>query len=412
MQPKRILYIVTQAEWGGAQKYVFDLSKSFTEQNIKVGVVAGIEKTDLFINLGKIESDNLTPFRVSHLIRAINPYHDFIAFFQIIKIIRKFKPDIVHLNSSKAGILGTMAVVIYNFIKNPFFKKGGTNVKVIYTAHGFVFNEDLPILVYLFYLWSEKISSWFRDKIITVSHYDFKSALLKKVIKANKMTVIHNGIDIKQKDFLLSKVEARGKLKEFMSSGEFAVEDAEKLSQPETQIIGTVANFYENKGLQYLIESAAIVVKDMPNCIFILIGTGELKNKLKKLIKDNRLQNKFFIAGSILDAHKYLKAYDVFCLPSIKEGLSYTLIESLMAGLPIIATNVGGNPEIVKNGQNGFLIPSKDRRILAEKIKVLLKNDKLRLEMGRASFRMAENFSLEKMASKTMEVYEEILNSK
>jgi len=401
MPIKKILYIVTQAEWGGAQTYVFDLAKNFVEQGIEVGVAAGIEKTDLFINLGKIESDQLMLFRVSHLIRAINPYHDFIALCQLVKIIRKVKPNIVHLNSSKAGILGTMAVKLYNFL-------GGSNVRAVYTAHGFVFNEDLPILVYLFYLWSEKIFSWFRDKIITVSHYDFKSALARKVIKADKMTVIHNGIDMKQRGFLLSKVEARGKLKDFTSSIGLSAESADKLSNPETQIIGTVANFYENKGLQYLIEAATIIVRDMPNCVFVLIGAGELEDKLKKIIKDNKLQSKFFMLGSICDANKYLKAFDVFCLPSVKEGLSYTLIEALMAGLPIVATNVGGNPEIVKNGENGVLIPSKDRRILAEKLKVLLKDDKLRLEMGQTSLRLSENFSLEKMVKETMGVYREI----
>ncbi|MFH1192076.1 MAG: glycosyltransferase family 4 protein [bacterium] len=408
MTLKKVLYIVTQSEWGGAQKYVYDLTDSFLKQGFEIGVVAGTEKNDLFNKLAVLESDKLTLFREKHLIRAINPFHEFIEFFCLVRIIYKFQPDAIHLNSSKAGILGTFAGWI-------------CRKKVVYTAHGFVFNENLSILIYLFYLWSEKICSFFRDKIITVSFYDFKSALEKKVAKAEKMVVIHNGIDMSLRDKILSKVEARGKLKEFVENSQEGAtapaeawdngatarnsENAVALESPETQVIGTVANLYENKGLKYLIEAAKIIINDMPNCLFILIGEGELKNKLRKLISDNKLQNNFFILGRVQDAYKYFRAFDAFCLPSIKEGLAYTLVEALMAGLPIVATNVGGNPEIVKNKVNGFLVNSRDKNALAEKIKILLKNKILSDKMGKESYEMADDFSLEKMVSETKAVY-------
>lgn len=455
---KKVLYIVTQSEWGGAQKYVYDLTESFLKQGIEVGVVAGTEKNDLFNKLAVLESDKLTLFREKHLVRAINPYHDFIEFFSLLKIIWKFQPDVVHLNSSKAGILGTFAAAVYNVWRkfcplnppvSPLGKGGrevgfthdkrgreagfipdkggrkmassigkGGRTGIVYTAHGFVFNENLSILIYLFYLWSEKICSLMRDKIIVVSHYDLKSALEKKAVKAEKMVVIHNGIDMGKRNQLLSKVDARGKLKKFAEILQYgstapaeawnngaAAETAVALESPETQIIGTVANLYENKGLKYLIEAANEVVKDMPNCLFILIGEGELENKLRKIIKDNRLQNNFFMLGKVLDAYKYFNAFDIFCLPSIKEGLSYTLIEALMAGLPIVATNVGGNPEIVKDGVNGFLVQPKDRNGLAEKIKILLKNNEIRERMRTQSWKLADGFSLERMAEQTYKTY-------
>lgn len=397
MEVKRILYVITQAEWGGAQTYVFDLSRSFLEKGIEVGVVAGTEKSDLFNRLAALESDKLTLFREKHLIRAINPYHDFLAFMRLIFIIWKFKPNVVHLNSSKAGILGTMAAKL-------------CRRKVIYTAHGFVFNENLSILIYLAYLWAEKISSLFRDKIIAVSYYDFRSAIEKKVIKPEKLKVIHNGVDVKICEKFLSKVNARGKLRDWAHSIGLSPEILDILASPETKIVGTIANFYENKGLKYLIESAGLLIEDMPSCIFILIGTGELENKLKKIIKDKRMEKKFLILGKILEASQYLKAFDIFCLPSIKEGLSYTLIEALMAGLPILTTDVGGNPEIVHDGENGFIIKPKDIRALSKKMKLLLQNDEMRNRMGECSLHFAVNYKLERMAAETMEVYRTVLD--
>ncbi|MFH0854596.1 MAG: glycosyltransferase family 4 protein [bacterium] len=395
MRFKKMLYIVTQSEWGGAQKYIFDLTENFLKQGFEVGVAAGTEKVDLFNKLASIESDKLSLFREKHMVRAINPYHDAIEFFSLVRIICKFKPDIVHLNSSKAGILGTFAGWI-------------CRRKVVYTAHGFVFNENLSILIYLFYLWLEKVCSWMRDKIIAVSYYDLKSALDKKVIKKDKIVVARNGVDLKKRDEILGKVEARGKLKNYISlqKGFTATNFLETLEYPETQIVGTVANFYENKGLKYLIEAASEAAQDMPNVVFVLIGRGEMEDKLRKIIKDKKAGDKFFITGAISDAFKYFHAFDVFCLPSIKEGLSYTLLEALMAGLPIVATNVGGNSEIVKDGENGFLVPPKNRNILAEKIKMILKNKELRERMGGASYKMAGDFSLDKMARETMEVYD------
>ncbi|MFH1030905.1 MAG: glycosyltransferase family 4 protein [bacterium] len=416
MSFKKVLYIVTQSEWGGAQTYIYDLTESLLKQGFEIGVAAGTEKNDLFNKLSALESDNLTLFREKHLVRAINPYHDFIEFFRFLKIIWEFNPDVIHLNSSKAGISGTIAGFLYNFLRNPWslFKKKKT--RIIYTAHGFVFNENLSILIYLFYLWLEKICSLMRDKIITVSHYDFKSAIEKNVVSAKKMAVIHNGIDISKRDKILSKVEARGKLKNFIQNGiNAAIKDHEfyqggiaALEFPETQVVGTVANFYENKGLKYLIDAAGEVVGDMPNVVFVLIGRGEMEDKLRKIIKDKKLGDKFFILGAIPDAFKYFHAFDVFCLPSIKEGLSYTLIEALLAGVPIVATDVGGNPEIVKDGGNGYLVQAKNRNALAEKIRVILKNKELRERMGGASYKMADNFSLEEMVRETRGVYEKL----
>lgn len=394
MTPKRVLYIVTQSEWGGAQKYVFDLTKSYLKQGLEVGVAAGTDKGDLSNSLATLESDRLTLFREKYLKRSINPYYDFLEFWRLVMIIRKFKPDVVHLNSSKAGILGTFAGLI-------------CRRRIIYTAHGFVFNENLPILIYFFYLWIEKFCSFFRDKIIAVSYYDFESASLKKAINPEKMVVVHNGIDMEKGTELLSKVEARGKLKE-IAAARFFSQELETLESPYVKIIGTVANLYENKGVKYLIEAAALVVKDAPNCLFIQIGTGDLENKLKKLISDKKLQNNFLMLGQIKDAYKYLNAFDIFCLPSVKEGFPYSLLEALMAGLPIVAANAGGVGEIVRDGENGFVVPVKNSMLLADKLKVLLKNDMLMTKMGEKSYGVSKEFSLEKMTKETMEVYKNI----
>ncbi len=376
MKKKKILYVITLAKRGGAQKYVFDLAKNLDKNKYET-VVAGHGKTTdwLFANL---EREKIKFHQLKHLQRAINPWHDFLAIFEIKKIIKKFQPDIIHLNSSKAGVLGALAG-----------KK--SKAKIIYTVHGFVFNEPLNFIKKTVYLWLEKFSAIYKDNIITVSEFDRQIGIKNKIAPKEKFITIHNGIKTKGFNFL-TKEKAR-----------------EQLNLPEkNSIIGCVANYYPTKALERIIQAAKIITKEYKNAKFVLIGNGPEKKKLQEQIEKLGLSNNFFL-GPVSKAISFLKAFDVFVLPSVKEGLPYTILESMLAEIPIIATRVGGIDEIITNGENGFLVLSdkKTAEQIAEKTIYYLKNPQIASIFTNKAYRkLLAEFTIEKMIKKTEALYE------
>ena len=144
-----------------------------------------------------------------------------------------------------------------------------------------------------------------------------------------------------------------------------------------------------------------------PEIIFRVIGSGQLESKLNSKIKNLKLKNNFFIEKK-QEAYKYLKAFDMFVLPSVKEGLPYTILEAMQAALPIIATKVGGIPELIEDEKNGLLINSADPDLLAKKIIEFIENKNLATDFGnQAKVDVENNFGLEKMISETEKIYQQ-----
>ncbi|MFA5022557.1 MAG: glycosyltransferase family 4 protein [Patescibacteria group bacterium] len=370
----KILYLITQSEWGGAQRYIFDLANNLSKDQYEVLVAAGGNE-ELFQNLKQI---GITTYWLKNLVREINPVKDLKAYQEIKKLLRQIQPDILHLNSSKAGVVGAIA------------GNQAKIKKIIYTAHGFVFNEPMPKWKKIFYIWAEKFSARYKDAIICVSEFDRQSGTENKIINENKLITINNGID--EINFLDKKIAQ------------------EKLNLPQNKIIiGTIANFYLTKGLNYLIAAAQIVVQKNPDIIFQLIGFGQLENQLRVQIKELNLENNFFVLnGKEMNGNGkiYLKAFDLYVLPSVKEGFSYTILEAMQAGLPIIATKVGGIPEMINDNINGLLVKPADPNTLAQAIIDLLENKKLADQLGsQAKIDADKKFSLEKMTKETEKVY-------
>ena len=183
-----ILYIITSADGGGAQKYVLDLAERFGG-----GIAAGNEKSDLFEQARKL---GLAVYPVNSLKRSISPINDIRAIFEIRRIIKSVNPDIVHLNSSKAGVLGGIAAKL-------------AGKKVIFTAHGMYYFTNTPPLKKWAYTWAEKIAALFWDQIIAVSKQDADLALKHKHCGAKNISVIYNGLP---PIIFLSKDHARQQL--------------------------------------------------------------------------------------------------------------------------------------------------------------------------------------------------------
>ncbi|MFH1173044.1 MAG: glycosyltransferase family 4 protein [bacterium] len=372
----KILYLITQSDFGGAQRYVFDLANNL-KVNHQITIAAGPSASqELFSRLDKI---NVNYTKLKYLRRAINPFWDLLALLEIIRLIKKIRPEVIHLNSSKAGALGALAAKLLG-VK-----------KIVYTVHGFVFLEPMSIIKKQLYIFIEKFSARYKDYLITVSEADRQAGLDYRIAKSEKMITIHNGLDFSQLNFLPADEAKKELLK--------------KKYDHQSLVIGTSANYYATKGLTYLVQAAPEIIKEIPEAIFILLGDGPERKKLEQLIGKNKLE-KYFILGYREKAVRYLKAFDLFTLPSVKEGLPYAILEAMAAGLPIVASAVGGIPEMIQASQNGLLVKAKNPELLSKTIIGLLKNGPLSQKLGQQALTdVHDNFDLEVMVKKTEKLY-------
>ena len=362
--------------WGGAQRYVFDLATHLPKEQFAVAVACGGNG----LLAQKLNEKGIRVIPIPHLERDLNIGKELFSLFSLLRIFIQERPDVVHLNSSKVGGLGAIAAFTYKFLTFNF------QPITIFTAHGWVFNEDRPQWQKMLIIFLSWFGAFFQNKIICVSQYDYEVALQYHIASKRKLTMIRNGIAVEEQ-YLLSRNEAR-----------------KKLNIPENIfVVGSIAELTNNKGLVYLLEAAA---KTQEPILFYLIGEGEKYKQFEEYIKNYNLTHKVILAGFILDAIQYLKAFDIFVLPSLKEGLPYTLLEAASAGLPLISTRVGGIPEIIEDGKNGLLVSPKNPDALAEAIKRLVASPELRMHFAEINLQLVKNkFSLETMLQKTKSTY-------
>jgi glycosyltransferase involved in cell wall biosynthesis len=380
---KNILFVITKSNWGGAQKYVYDLAVGLPKDIFNVTVALGGKG----VLKEKLENSGIKTIIIERLGRNINIFDDISVFFKLLRLFHIEKPDIVHLNSSKIGGLGALAG---RFVRTQ---------KIVFTVHGWAFNETRGILQKTVI----KLLSWITiilsHHVITVSEYDCKQGH-GMPFTGKKITTIHNGIS--EIDFK-NKEESRNELlKKF-------VDLAPKLDE-KTVWLGTIAELHKNKGLEYAIKALAIARKSekhlFSDLIFVVIGDGEERVNLENLIKTENLENIVILAGYKDYAMSFLKAFDIFLLPSVKEGLPFVLLEAGMAKLPSIATAVGGVPEIIDDMTSGILVQPKNPQEIAEGIKYLKKHKEKRFEFGQKLHqKILITFSMKEMLNKTMKIY-------
>ena len=345
-----ILFLITKDDVGGAQKYVRDLVENLDKDKFNIKILTG--KKD-----------------IKFLSNAFRPYlffiNDLAAIIELFFIFRKEKPDIVHLNSSKAGIVGALAAQLYK-VSCQLLNVKCSPPKVVFTAHGWVFGQDnaLSFLRRKFYILLHKIAARYQDKIINVSEYDKQLALKHKIASQEKLFTVYNGIS---NVLFLNKQESRKALSKIANNPLLTGRQDLLI----TDIwVGSVGRLVIEKDYKTFIKAAALI--DNPAVKFFVIGSGPEKKDLQSLIASHKLQNKFFILEDIAPAAPYLKALDLFILSSIKEGLPYTMLEAMAAKLPIVVTRVGGMPEII-NGR-GLVMPPKEPEELARAISHFLQN--------------------------------------
>jgi len=383
---KKILFIITKSEMGGAQRFLYELVTHLDAQMYVILVAAG-RNGELFEKLFK---KDIKTARIRNF-SNIPGIKNFLAFIEIFNLLRKFRPDILYLLSSEAGFIGSLAGSFYSLL---FWRE---NLKIIYRIGGWAFKEPHNIFIKKIYLWSEKFSSVLKDIIIVNSEFDRQLAIKNKITKPNKITTIYNGISLNEIKFFLTE-EAKKFINSKILYSKFYILNS--------ILIGTIANLYKNKGLEFLVKTMSVIKGQMSNVTLMIIGDGPERKNLEKLIKKYKLKNNVFLLGAIPDAYKYLKALDLFVLPSIKEGQPWVILEAMAAEVPIVATNIAGIPEMIENGKSGLLVEPADPAALANAIEKMLAHPSLAQEcIKNASIVVKEKFNITEMMEKNEKLF-------
>jgi glycosyltransferase involved in cell wall biosynthesis len=285
---------------------------------------------------------------------------------------RKLKPDLVCTHSSKAGVLGRLAA-------------HRCGIPSVFTAHGWAFTEGVPAGKRRFYADVERLAARCTSKIICVSDYDRSLALRWRVAREEQLVTVHNGIPDVGEDLV---------------------------AQPGTGTpvrVIMVARFATQKDQDLLIRAVA-ALKGVPDFEVELVGDGPLMQQSQALAAKLGASDRVSFSGAQTDVVRRLARSHVFVLASRSEGLPLTVLEAMRAGLPVIASDVGGVSEAVEDGITGFLVPRGDEESLRQRLRWLLQRPEERVRMGRAGReRFLQQFTVERMVRRTEGVYREVL---
>ena len=370
---KRILYVVTKSNFGGAQRYVYELATGLPKNEFEVGVAFG--GTGLLKQ--KLEEAGVRTFPIPGFERDINLVKEVRAMFELRDIISAFRPDIVHLNSSKAGGSGAFIARLMGVRR------------IIFTAHGWPFMERRSPLwraAVWFFSWLTALLS---HTVILVSAPDRTHTHMPFVSK--KLVVIPTAVAPFEP---LPRVDARHKL------------EPEKDTSASELWVGTIAELTPNKNLECAIRAVATYNRTHDRKLrYIILGAGELETRLNALVHELGTEEHITLAGYVDNARIYLSAFDLFILPSKKEGMPYAILEAGYLGLPVIASNVGGIPEIIEDGESGLLIEPTEDGIL-NALEQLCNEADLRTQLGSAlETRITNSFGLQSMLEQTRARY-------
>ncbi len=320
-----------------------------------------------------LKSSGICCLLLTNLVHPVKPLRDMAVYREIRSRLRELKPDLVSTHSNKAGFLGRLAA--HNL-----------KIPVVHTSHGFLFGGRKQTLTCRFYRLMEKFAAARGDLVITVSQSEYNLAAALRVIPPEKMAVIHNGLpDMK------TNLQAHPE------------------SEPARIIM--VARFASPKDHRTLIRALG-GLKEL-HWRLMLVGDGRERPAAEALVNKLGLTEKVDFPGVRPDVEELLAASSIFVLSSLREGFPISILEAMRAGLPVVASRVGGVAEAVADGETGFLFEPGDEPALKLKLAELITNPSLRRQMGLAGQkRIQANFSLNQMAEKTMIVFKKVVYGK
>lgn len=376
MKKIKVLHI-THATEGGVAEYIKLFFSHVNKDKYEICLICpkyGPLKSE-------IENMGINVYTIE-MSRDIDIKNDLRSFLNIKKAINEIKPDIVHLHSSKAGVLGKLASYL-------------NKVPCIYNAHGWSFSMNVSRKKKKVYALIEKYTSIFCNKIVNISDYEHYLANKYRIAKNEKMITIYNGISMDKYSNLIADLELKSSL---------------DIPQ-EGFVIGSVARITEAKDPKKFIDIANEVCKLDDNVYFIWVGDGELRNEIEKLILKYNLNSRVKITGWTNQVEKYISIFDIGILTSKWEGFGLSIIEYMASNKPVIASAVGGITSIIQNRYNGILINDRSTKGFTSAIEELKTKKELREKLiNNAKETVKYKFNIKDLVEEHSQLYMKIIS--
>lgn len=332
----KILHIAQSS--GGVERYLQALLKYFDKEKFENTLVCSYDYSE------KDYESLADGFFNVEMIRDISLSKDVKAIRDTRKLIKRCNPDIIYLHSSKAGAIGRIANM-------------GLKNKCVYNPHGWSYNMKGNKIKRIIYVMIERILSPFCSTIVCISDAEKESALSKKICAEKKLCVIYNGIDFD----------------EYENDGDTITR--EEMGIPANAfVVGMVGRLSAQKAPDVFVEAAKKIKDRISNSFFIIVGDGEDRDTIEKSIAENGLKNSFCITGWVNNPMMYIKLFDAAMLLSRWEGFGLVLPEYMLAGKPIVATEVDAIPNIISNRSNGILVKADDAGEAAKAVTEIYEN--------------------------------------
>ena len=394
----RVIHVITRLDMGGSAQETLLTVLTLDPQFYKVILIKG-STSESAMTSAELQNVNqqlaaacdrgVEIINLPSLLRRISPWNDFKAFILLWSLMRRYKPHIVHTHTSKAGALGRLAAWLARV------------PAIIHKPHGHLFYGHFGPRVSRFFLLVERLLSRITDHVVALTPMEARDHLALKVLTADKISIIHSGVELNRYHITAKK---RQQKKEELGIS------------PDSLVVGFVGWLIPIKGVSYLVNAMAEVLQRHPNSLLVLVGKddekGEEEIKLREKVESLGLEDRVRFLGWRQDVDEIMGCFDVFVLPSLNEGMGRVLVEAMSAGLPIVASRVGGIPDLVKHGENGLLVPPANAGALEQAISDLLSDKAKRKRMGETGKKMCGPYSIEAMVEKIDDLYSRLVEER
>jgi len=379
----RILHIITRLEHGGPPIALLNLIERLDKGKFQCAIATGFTGEPEKDMIPHARRKNIEVLTIPHLVRDISPASDLMALYELIAVLRRQKADIVHCHTSKAGFIGRLAAKI-----------AGRSV-ILYSPHGTILKGYFAPLKTRFFTALDRLAALLTDRILCLSQVEIMEYLEAGIGSLHQYCVLHNGIDVAQME---ERRLDNLRMRERLGLGR------------EDFICVTVGRLVPVKGYPFLIDAMGKLAQTIPNVKLVIAGDGSEREKLKKQVLELALDDRVLFLGLREDIPEILSCGDLFLLSSVNEGFGLVLLEAMAFKLPIVATRVGGVPEVVKDGETGLLIPSQDPQSFVNAVLKIYRNRDWGRDLGLAGYeRVKRKFDLEVIVQKLENLYVEVL---
>ena len=389
----KILHVITRLDRGGSAQNTLLTCLGLTERYELVlvhGLSLESKMTDLEVQavyrgIERAKDRGIKVIPMPSLVRKIDPVQDLRAFFCLWRLMIQERPSIVHTHTSKPGILGRWAA------------KMASVPIVVHTPHGHVFYGHFGPLASRFFLLVEWLMAFITDRVVALSEGERNDYIALSVSNPDKIVTIHSGVEIDR--YMKTEVNIADKKRSLRLN-------------PKRLVVGTVGWLLPIKGPMHLLRAMSFVWQSHPETDLVYVGKGDLEKELREEAFRMGVSERVSFLGWRDDVPEIMQVLDVFVLPSLNEGMGRVLVEAMAAGKPIVASNVGGIPDLIIQGENGLLVPAGDAEALAGGIEFFITNPEKRREMGERGRKMAVRYGSDSMVQKIDQLYRELLGKK